>query len=129
MNLLKLLLACALTTNMLSTSLLAQDAIDIGKVGESPYEVVTYWAEPFAEKGFAFGGASGVLSDHPGRLIVSQRGETRIPLDVPRDFHGFAGELGISVLTEEERRTWQNCIFILDANGKVVDIWDHLDYL
>ena len=43
---------------MLSTSLLAQDAIDIGKVGESPYEVVTYWAEPFAEKGFAFGGAS-----------------------------------------------------------------------
>ena len=38
---------------MLSTSLLAQDAIDIGKVGESPYEVVTYWAEPFAEKGFA----------------------------------------------------------------------------
>ena len=129
MNLLKLLLICALTTNMLSTSLLAQDAIDIGKVGESPYEVVTYWAEPFAEKGFAFGGASGVLSDHPGRLIVSQRGETRIPLDVPRDFHGFAGELGISVLTEEERRTWQNCIFILDANGKVVDIWDHLDYL
>ena len=87
MNLLKLLLVCALTTNMLSTSLLAQDAIDIGKVGESPYEVVTYWAEPFAEKGFAFGGASGVLSDHPGRLIVSQRGETRIPLDVPRDFH------------------------------------------
>ena len=36
MNLLKLLLACALTTNMLSTSLLAQDAIDIGKVGEKP---------------------------------------------------------------------------------------------
>ena len=129
MNVPKIYLVYALTLNIFSTSLLAQDPMDIGKVGESPYEVVTYWAEPFAEKGFAFGGASGVLSDHPGRLIVSQRGETRIPLDVPRDFHGFAGEIGISVLSEEERRTWQNCIFILDANGNVVDIWDHLDYL
>ena len=97
----------ALTLSMLSAHSIAQDERDIGEVGDSPYEVVTYWAEPFAEKGFAFGGASGVLSDHPGRLIVSQRGETRIPLDVPRDFHGFAGELGISVLTEGERRTWQ----------------------
>jgi hypothetical protein len=83
-----------LTLSMLSVHLIAQDESGIGEVGDSPYEVVTYWAEPFAEKGFAFGGASGVLSDHPGRLIVSQRGETRIPLDVPRDFHGFAGELG-----------------------------------
>ncbi len=107
----------------------AQEESDIGDVGESPYEVVRYWAEPFAKKGFAFGGASGVLADSPDRLIVSQRGETRIPLDVPDDFHGFAGELGISVLSEGERRTWQNCIFILDTNGKVIEIWDHLDYL
>ena len=122
-------IVCTLTLSMLSAHSIAQDERDIGEVGDSPYEVVTYWAEPFAEKGFAFGGASGVLSDHPGRLIVSQRGETRIPLDVPRDFHGFAGELGISVLTEGERRTWQNCIFVLDANGNVVDVWEHLDYL
>jgi len=121
--------ALSVTLILLSTPSLTQEAMEIGEVGESPYEVVTYWAEPFAEKGFAFGGASGVLSDHPGRLIVSQRGETRIPLDVPSNFHGFAGELGISVLTEEERRTWQNCIFVLDTHGNVVEVWDHLDYL
>ena len=102
---------CILTLSMFSAPSMAQDERDIGEVGDSPYEVVTYWAEPFAEKGFAFGGASGVLSDHPGRLIVSQRGETRIPLDVPRDFHGFAGELGISVLAEDERRTWHCLLY------------------
>ena len=44
---------CTLALNLLSAPSIAQDERDIGEVGESPYEVVTYWAEPFAEKGFA----------------------------------------------------------------------------
>ena len=54
MNVANIYLFLVLILNIFSTSLLAQDPLDIGEVGESPYEVVTYWAEPFAEKGFAF---------------------------------------------------------------------------
>lgn len=107
----------------------AQEELDIGEVGESPYNVVRYWAKPFAGDGFAFGGASGVLADTPNRIIVSQRGETAIPGNVPEDFHGFGGELGISVLGDTEYRTWQNCIYVLDGNGNLKEVWDHLDYL
>jgi len=107
----------------------AQETVGIGEVGPGPYEIVRYWAQPFAQDGFAFGGASGVLADAPDRIIVSQRGETKLSSSVPNDFHGFGGELGISVLSEGERRTWQNCIYVLDANGKVKEVWDHLDYL
>ena len=106
-----------------------QEDQDIGEVGPSPSDIVSLWAEPFAEEGFAFGGASGVLADTPERILVSQRGETALPYPVPDYFKGFAGQLGISVLGETERRTWQNCIYILDSNGKLKEIWEHLDYL
>ena len=124
----------SLTTLFLVTTALpnlasAQDSADFGEPGPSPYEIVRYWAQPFAQGGFAFGGASGVLADSPDRIIVSQRGETELRQEVPNDFHGFGGELGISVLGEGDRRTWQNCLYVSDANGNVKEIWDHLDHL
>ena len=41
-----LYIVSALTLSMLSAHSIAQDERDIGEVGDSPYEVVTYWAEP-----------------------------------------------------------------------------------
>ena len=69
-----------------------------GPVGPSPYEVVRGWAKPFAAPGFAFGGNSGVFADNPNRIIIAQRGETRLPNPVPPGFLGFAGSIGINVL-------------------------------
>lgn len=107
-------------------SVSAQQAASLGP---SPYEVVGSWLKPFAVEGFAFGGNSGVFAESPDRIFVLQRGETRLPRPVPQEFSGFAGSVGINVLREGERRTWQNCIFIADGDGNVVDVWEQWDHL
>ena len=108
---------------------LAQQGNARGPIGESPYEIISGWHTPFQEPGFAFGGNSGVWAESPDRIIIAQRGETILPYPVPEDFPGYAGALGINVLREVNRRHWQNCLYILNGDGEVVEIWDHLDYL
>ena len=118
----------ALTLSALAPTLLAQDALK-GPVGPSPYTVVTGWHEPFAVEGYAFGGDSGIFAESPDRILVAQRGETRLPDPVPPEFAGYAGSIGINVLRETDRRTWRNCLYTLDGGGKVTDLWDQWDHL
>ena len=89
-----------------------------GTIGESPYNVIRHWADPFQEDGFGFGGNSGVWAESADRIIIAQRGETVLPHPVPEDFPGYAGVFGINVLRETNRRTWQNCLYVV--NGDVV---------
>jgi hypothetical protein len=107
---------------------LAQPAAT-GPVGPSPYDIVRGWHKPFAEPGFAFGGNSGVFAESPNRIFVLQRGETRLPDPVPSGFSGFAGSIGINVLTAADRRVWRNCLYTLDANGNVKERWAQWDRL
>ena len=100
-----------------------------GPIGESPYDVVPLWADPFQEHGFAFGGNSGIWAETPDRIIIAQRGETILPHPIPEEYLGFAGSIGINVLTDTNRRTWQNCLYVVNADGEPIEIWDHLDYL
>jgi len=100
-----------------------------GPVGPSPYTVVTGWHEPFAAEGYAFGGNSGVFAESDDRIFVSQRGETRLPEPVPPEFAGYAGSLGINALRETDRRVWRNCLYTLNADGEVTDLWDQWDHL
>ena len=100
---------------------------DIGPTGPIPYDIVDSWAKPFAAEGFAFGGNSGVYAESPDRIIVLQRGETRLPDPVPPEFNGWAGPLW-NVLSGRGR-TWQNCIYVLDGDGNVTEVWDQWDYL
>lgn len=106
-------------------------AVISGPVGPSPYEVVRGWEKPFAAHGFAFGGNSGVFADSPNRIIVAQRGETKLPDPIPSTFLGFAGSIGINVLTPANAglRVWQNCFYTLDANGNVKERWNQWDKL
>lgn len=105
-------------------------AVISGPVGPSPYDVVRYWHKPFAEPGFAFGGNSGVFADTPDRIIVAQRGEYRLPTPIPPQFvAGFAGSIGVNVLTETKGRVWKNCLYTLDANGVAKERWTQWDYL
>ncbi len=117
-----------LALTALAPTLLAQDALK-GPVGPSPYTVVTGWHEPFAEEGDAFGGNSGVFAESPNRILVAQRGETRLPDPIPPEFAGYAGSIGINVLRETDRRTWRNCLYTLDGNGRLTDLWDQWDHL
>src|SRR5262245_10271180 len=84
-----------------------------GPSGPSPYEVVRGWHKPFADPGFAFGGNSGVFAESPNRIFVSQRGETKLPDPVPPTFAGFAGSIGINVLSDTARRVWKHCLYTL----------------
>ncbi len=100
-----------------------------GPVGPSPYDVVRAWHKPFAEAGFAFGGNSGVFAESPDRIFVAQRGEARLPSPIPPEFSGYAGSIGINVLSAVDRRVWKNCLYTLDANGKVKELWKQWDTL
>ena len=95
----------------------------------SPYNVVEGWLKPFADAGFAFGGNSGVVAESPDRILIIQRGETRLPQPVPAAFTSYAGSFGMNVLFEPEGRTWQNCIFVVDGEGNVKEVWDQWDHL
>jgi len=112
------------------SSLIAQETGNLrGLIIESPYDVVSGWLKPFQEQGYAFGGNSAVWADASDRIFINQRGETAIPKELPDNFLGFAGALGINVLREPERRVWQNCLFEVNAEGEIIKVWNHLDYL
>lgn len=100
-----------------------------GPVGPSPYDVVRGWHTPFAEPGFAFGGNSGVFAESPDRIFIAQRGEFRLPDPLPPNYGGFAGSIGMNVLTLADRRVWKNCLYTLDRDGKVKERWTQWDHL
>jgi hypothetical protein len=106
-------------------------AVISGPVGPMPYDIVHAWAKPFSAPGFAFGGNSGVFVDTPDRIIVAQRGETRLPNPVPATFAGFAGSIGINVLTAPNAplRVGQNCFYSFDGSGRVKERWNQWDSL
>ena len=111
-----------------TSTLRAQD-VEPGPVGPSPYDVVSGWHEPFAEDGYAFGGNSGVFAESPDRIFIAQRGETVLPSPIPAEFAGYAGSIGINVLRDTDRRVWRNCLYTLDGDGHVVDVWNQWDHL
>ena len=123
-------IANIIITLSLCSSLSAQETGNArGLIVESPYEVESGWLKPFQKKGYAFGGNSAIWAENPDRILINQRGETILPNPLPENFPGFAGALGINVLREPERRVWQNCLFEVNAEGEIVKVWNHLDYL
>lgn len=127
----KTLLAVAVLVTLALTAMHAQtrQAAISGPVGPSPYDIARFWHKPFAKAGFAFGGNSGVFAETPNRILVAQRGEFRMPDPVPQGFLGFAGSIGVNVLSATDRRVWQNCLYSLDANGKTIEVWNQWDKL
>jgi NHL repeat len=123
--------ATLFTRDVHETSLVAQGTQSPiqGPTGPSPYEVVRDWHKPFAEPGFAFGGNSGVFAESPTRIFIAQRGETRLPTPVPPGFAGFAGSIGINVLSAADRRVWRNCLYTVDGEGRVKERWTQWDHL
>ena len=116
---------------VVTASLLADHALlqEPGATGPSPYDVVDGWLKPFASEGFAWGGNSGVFAESPDRIFVVQRGETRLPDPVPPGFTGFVGSIGLNALRDVDARVWQNCIYVVDGDGKLIETWDQWDHL
>jgi WD40 repeat protein len=97
--------------------------------GPSPYEFITEsWIKPFGAEGFTFGGTSSVVVESPDRIFILQRGETQLPDPLPPEYTSFAGSMGWNVL-RGMGRVWQNCIYVIDSEGNVLEIWDQWDHL
>lgn len=107
----------------------AENEVIMGPVGPSPYTIIEGWHKPFAPPGYAFGGNSGLFAETPDRILVAQRGEYRLPDPVPEEYAGYAGSIGVNVLTDTEPRTWNNCLYVLDGDGNVIERWDQWDTL
>ena len=119
-----------LATSMVAGLSYSQDQGNArGPIGPSPYDVVRAWHQPFAKQGFAFGGNSGLYAESPDRIFVLQRGETLLPFPLPAEFEQHAGSLGINVLRATELRNWQNCMYTLDGEGNVTELWNHWEFL
>jgi hypothetical protein len=121
----------ALSLAATATVLLAQTTPGVisGPVGPSPYDVVRGWHKPNSEPGYTFGGSSGVFAESPNRIFLAQRGEYKLPDPVPPAFAGFAGSIGVNVLTATADRVWKNCLYTLDADGRVKERWTQWDSL
>jgi NHL repeat len=125
------LLNAGLSLAATATVLLAQTTPGVisGPVGPSPYDVVRGWHKPNSEPGYTFGGSSGVFAESPNRIFLAQRGEYKLPDPVPPGFAGFAGSIGVNVLTATAGRVWKNCLYTLDADGRVKERWTQWDSL
>lgn len=126
------LLATTLLAGAAALSLspaIAQNEVILGPVGPSPYDIIPAWHKPFQEPGYAFGGNSGVFAESPDRILVAMRGEARLPQPIPPEYAGYAGSIGINVLTATELRTWRNCLYALDGDGNIIENWTQWDVL
>lgn len=120
------LILCTLAAALAANQALAQDA---GPVGPSPYEFTSeQWLPPFAQQGRTWGGNSGVYVQNPDRIFFLQRGETELPDPIPDDYTRFAGSMGWNIL-RGRGRIWNNCIYIVNSEGDVLEVWDQWDYL
>jgi len=74
-------------------------------------------------------GVPGWLPGSPNRILGGQGGEFALPWPVPPGFAGFAGSIGVNVLSATAGRVWQNCLYVLDGNGRAVERWTQWDTL
>lgn len=102
---------------------------DRGLIGPSPYEYTTAsWIQPFGGEGISWGGNAGVHAQSSDRIFFLQRGQTELPDPVPPEYTNFPGSMGWNVL-RGRGRIWQNCIYVVNSEGELLEVWDHWDHL
>lgn len=93
-----------------------------------PYDVVESWPRPFARSGYVQGSQGGVFAESSNRIFLANRGELKLPDQLPADFNGAWGSLGQRA-TLAPAPELRNCVVIVDADGKLIDSWTHQDRL
>src|SRR5579864_2483841 len=94
-----------------------------------PYDVVTGWPQPlgFAKPGYIWGSTGGIFAESPNRILIANRGELKLPAQVPPGFTGFWGSFGEQATTPTPE--FRNCIVVVDHDGTAIESWTQWDYL
>jgi hypothetical protein len=94
-----------------------------------PYDVVANWPQPlgYARPGYIWGSTGGIFAESPNRIIIANRGELKLPKDLPFGFTGFWGSFNEQATTPTPE--FRNCLVVVDASGKAVESWTQWDHL
>src|SRR5580765_5526591 len=113
-------------------SVLAPPALLQEKGGDDrtgPYDVVPGWPQPlaFARPGYICGSTGGIFAETPNRIFIANRGELKLPKELPPGFTGFWGSFNEQATTPTPE--FRNCLVVVDAGGKAVESWTQWDHL
>jgi NHL repeat-containing protein len=125
-SLLLSLTAAALVGSFSAPALLQEKG---GDDRTGPYDVVANWPQPlaYAKPGYIWGSTGGVFAESPNRIFVANRGELKLPKELPFGFTGFWGSFNEPATTPTPE--FRNCLVVVDAAGKAVESWTQWDHL
>jgi sugar lactone lactonase YvrE len=98
-----------------------------GRGGDRSIRCRVGWPQPLGHPGWTWGSQGGVFAETPNRIIVLQRGELPIPEKAPEGYTGGYGSFGTPATAGKPRL--ENCILIVDGNGKLIESWTQWDSL
>jgi DNA-binding beta-propeller fold protein YncE len=98
-----------------------------GEDETGPYEVATGWTQPLGHPGWTWGSQGGVFAETPNRIYIANRGELPIPEKAPEGYTGGYGAFGQPATSGKPRM--ENCILVVDGNGKLLEDWTQWDHL
>ena len=98
-----------------------------GEDETGPYEVATGWPQPLGHPGWTWGSQGGVFAETPNRIYIANRGELPIPEKAPEGYTGGYGAFGQPATSGKPRM--ENCILVVDGNGKLLENWTQWDHL
>ncbi len=98
-----------------------------GEDETGPYDVVADWPKPLGHPGWTWGSQGGVFAESPNRIYIANRGELPIPPKAPEGYTGGYGAFGQPATSGKPRL--ENCILVVDGNGKLLEDWTQWDHL
>ncbi|HYT08587.1 MAG TPA: peptidyl-alpha-hydroxyglycine alpha-amidating lyase family protein [Rugosimonospora sp.] len=98
-----------------------------GEDETGPYDVATGWPQPLGHPGWTWGSQGGVFAETPNRIYIANRGELPIPEKAPEGYTGGYGAFGQPATSGKPRM--ENCILVVDGNGKLLEDWTQWDHL
>jgi hypothetical protein len=102
-----------------------------GEKEAGPYEVVPGWPQPLGHPGWTWGSQGGVFAESPNRIYILQRGELpELPIPGKAPAAGYTGGYGaFGTPATQGKPRLDNCILIVDADGKLLESWTQWDHL
>ena len=98
-----------------------------GEDETGPYDVASGWPQPLGHPGWTWGSQGGVFAETPNRIYIANRGELPIPEKAPEGYTGGYGAFGQPATSGKPRM--ENCILVVDGNGKLLENWTQWDHL